>query len=72
MPPAIPMSAPFASPGPFTGQPITAIVSGLFMGATISSTLCASSIRFILVLPQVGQLMRFTPLFLSFRDFKSS
>ena len=55
IPPAIPISASFASPGPFTTHPITATLISSGMSATISSTWFASLIRLILVLPQVGQ-----------------
>ena len=55
MPPAIPISASFASPGPLTTQPITATLMSNGISATIFSTWFASPIRSILVLPQVGQ-----------------
>ena len=47
MPPAMPMSAALASPGPLTAQPITAIVIGVSIFLNFSSTFLARLIRSI-------------------------
>ena len=60
-PPAMPISASLASPGPLTAQPMTATFSGLLQEASRSSTAFAREMRSILVLPQVGQETSFTP-----------
>lgn len=54
-PPAMPISASLASPGPFTAQPMTATFTGLRQSASAASTSFASAIKLIRVLPQVGQ-----------------
>ena len=54
MPPAIPISAFRASPGPFTAQPITATVISASMVCRNSSTCLAIGIKSIIVLPHVG------------------
>src|SRR5699024_5437808 len=56
IPPAMPMSASFASPGPFTTQPMTAtLILSRGMSCTIFSTSLARLMRSIFVLPHVGQ-----------------
>ena len=55
LPPAMPMSASFASPGPLTTQPITATRRGLRMCFVASRTLRASASTSMAVRPQVGQ-----------------
>ena len=72
MPPAIPKSACFASPGPLTAQPIVAIVIFLSKFLNLSSTFFARFIKSICVLPQVGQETKFTPLCLNFKLFSIS
>ena len=60
-PPAMPISASRASPGPLTAQPITATVSGSLQSCSRSSTCRARPIRSILVRPQVGQETKVMP-----------
>ena len=71
-PPAIPKSACLASPGPFTAQPIVAMVIGYGKSLNLSSTFFASEIKSICVLPQVGQDTKLTPLSLRLRLFRIS
>ena len=54
-PPARPMSASRASPGPLTPQPRIATVIGALMFAIYSSSSCAIGIKSISIRPQVGQ-----------------
>ena len=61
-PPAMPRSASFASPGPLTTQPMTAILRGRSMFWQRVSTASARLARSICVRPQVGQLTMSTPL----------
>ena len=53
-PPAIPISAWLASPGPFTAHPITATVISASIPCKNSSTSFAIGIKSICVLPHVG------------------
>ena len=59
-PPATPISASFASPGPLTAQPITAIFTGFLISFTASSISFARDTKSISVLPQVGQEIKWT------------
>ena len=72
MPPAIPISASLASPGPLTTQPMTATFTSRSISATISSTRVARPIRSILVRPQVGQETTSMPPVLSFSALRIS
>ena len=59
----------YASPGPFTAQPIVAIVIFLSRFLNRASTFLANPIKSIWVLPQVGQDTKLTPRCLSFKLF---
>src|SRR4030042_2323152 len=72
LPPAMPISASLASPGPFKTQPITAIFIGLLIFLSLYSTSVASFVRSIPHLPQVGQDTISAPFFLSPRDLSIS
>lgn len=69
---ATPISASLASPGPFTGQPIIAIVISFLIPLTFSSTSFTIFIKSTLVLAQVGHETIFTPNFLNFKLFNIS
>ena len=56
-PPAMPRSQSFASPGPFTAQPMTAIFLRTFAPKARRSTSCARRMLSHSHLPQVGQEM---------------
>jgi len=71
-PPATPISASLASPGPLTTQPITATLIGFSTLAIAFSTLLAKVTRSISVRPQVGQEIKIGPFSLNPSDFKIS
>jgi predicted oxidoreductase len=72
LPPAIPISALLASPGPLTAHPIMATLMFLFRFPNRSSTSLAILTKSIWVLPHVGHEMNSIPPSKSPRDFKIS
>ena len=72
LPPAIPISASLASPGPLTTQPITATLIFLLQFKSLFSTSSAMDIKSIFVLPQVGQDTNSIPSFTYPRDLNIS
>ena len=71
-PPAIPISASRASPGPFTTQPITATLIGFVIPDNLCSTFSAILGKSILQRPQVGHEISVGPYSLRPNAFKIS